>query len=49
VNTEVPRHISRLKEERLRKGLSVEKTDRFQGLLWGFAEKSRDRWDKLPE
>ena len=49
VNREVPRHTRHVKRERLKKGLSVEKIGRFQGLLWGFAEKFKDRWDKLPK
>jgi hypothetical protein len=48
VNKEVPLQVSRVKAERLKKGLSIEKSDRFQGLLWSVAEKSKDRWDKLP-
>jgi len=49
VNREVPLHLDRVKAERLKKGLSIEKSDRFQGLLWSVAEKSKDRWDKLPK
>ena len=48
VNTEVPLYVSRIRAERLKMGLSVEKVERFAGLLWSVAERSRDRWDKLP-
>jgi hypothetical protein len=48
VNTEVARQIARTKAERLKKGLSIEKSEQFPGLPWSVAEKSKDQWGKLP-
>ena len=47
-NTGVANYVQRLRVERQRKGLSIDKTDRFQGLLWSVAERYKDQWDKLP-
>lgn len=49
VNREVLRHSERIRAKKLKKGLSIEKPERFPGLLWGYAEKFKDRWDKLPK
>src|SRR5205085_11186414 len=48
VNTEITRHLERIKNERLKKGLGIEKIGSFPGLLWSFAERAKDKWDKLP-
>jgi hypothetical protein len=48
VNTEVARQIARTKAERLKKGLSIEKSEHSPGLPWSVAEKSKDQWGKLP-
>ena len=49
VNREVPRHLDKIRATRLDKGLSIDKVGIMPGLTWVYAERFKDRWNKLPK
>ncbi len=48
VNEAIPRIVEQARQERLRKGRSIEKVEEMRGLPWAFVEQFTD-WDILPK
>lgn len=48
VNETIPRIVEQGRQERLRKGRSIEKVEQMRGLPWAFVEQFTD-WDILPK
>ena len=49
VNAKIPQHLDRIRANRMKKGLSVEKVGVITGLPWEFTEHFENQWKKLPE